>query len=247
MMKTVLDPREREANPLVFPVEIKSVSWNDRIFESLLSTWDEDLGGDIVHKGAFRRTLDHWRESGRVIPLVDNHAYRLKMSPSFRDIYGKLVDAEETDAGLLTKWRVVPGNDGDEALHRIEDGAVDQMSMGYKAVRFEFEDVEGQSSGSKRVRHLYEVKLGEGSLVIFAMNPNARIDAASVKSFVEDFHGRDDLTDTELKALEDVLEDLRALVDGEKSRRGLAPDDPRRLEVEAMVREVTIGGLAARV
>ena len=108
------------------PFEVKAADVETRTFAGLAATWDEDLGGDVIQKGAFTRTLDHWRAAGgrRVIPLVDNHAYKLKSNPSFRDIVGKLEDAREEDSGLWKRYAVARTQAGDDLLALAKDGMV---------------------------------------------------------------------------------------------------------------------------
>lgn len=156
-------------------MEVKQVDPVARTFEGLASTWDLDLGGDVIERGAFEETLDEWRESGRVLPLLDSHNWF-----SVRDAVGRLTDAEETDEGLWTQWKIVPGRDGDEILQRLrpdeDDGQpfIDSMSIGYVPTRWEFDEETG-------IRTLKEVELHEVSLVLFPMNPEARIDSGTVK------------------------------------------------------------------
>lgn len=188
------------------PFEVKATDVATRTFEGLSATWDEDLGGDTIQRGAFARTLDHWKASGgrRVIPLIDNHAYKLKASPSFRDIVGKMVDAREEDAGLWTRYSVARTPAGDDLLALASDGMVTGLSIGYMAIPGATE-----RKGGKRI--IKEVRLEEVSPVIFPMNPNAQIDALSVKALL-DAARRGDLTD-EQKA------ELRALLDDDEKPR----------------------------
>lgn len=216
------------------PFEVKALDEEKRTFTGLASTWEEDLGGDVIHKGAFARTLEHWRRSGKVLPLIDQHNYG-----SIRSVIGKLTRAEETDRGLETSWEVIEGPDGDEALRRLKGGYIDSMSIGYEAVRWEMEQREGAESW-ERIRHLKEVRLYEVSLVIWPMNPGALIDANSMK----------DLS-AALKAGRITKEQLRALLEeppaGEDEPapepKGLAPEDPKRLRLEALYRDLTLRSL----
>jgi hypothetical protein len=91
---------------LAVPFEVKEMDDESRTFSGLASTWDMDLGGDVIRKGAFKRTVGHWKKGKRPLPLVDQHRY-----DSVRDVVGKLVEAEETDAGLDTTWQVIDGPD----------------------------------------------------------------------------------------------------------------------------------------
>jgi hypothetical protein len=59
------------------------------------------------------------------------------------------------------------------------------MSIGFMPVKFDFEQPEGTDSFWDRKRHINEASLKEVSLVLFPMNPNASIDATTVKSFMQ--------------------------------------------------------------
>lgn len=154
--------------------ELKELSAKERTFEGYLSTWDLDLGGDRVIRGAFKDWIKGWEASGRVVPLLDGHNYW-----SIRSAVGKLLKAREDSVGLLTKWRVIDGDDGDAALDRLEGGIIETMSMGYEPLDYKYEKDE---EGERMTRILSKVALREGSLVIFPMNPNALIDLDSVKA-----------------------------------------------------------------
>lgn len=189
-------------------LEVKAVDEDARTFRGLASTWDLDLGGDVIHRGAFRRTIDHWRGSGKPMPLIDLHNYG-----SIRAVVGKMVDAEETEEGLVTEWEIIEGPDGDEVMRRVKGGYIDSLSIGYRAVSFDFSD--GEDGG--QIRHIREVELKEVSLVIWGMNEGARIDAASIKSALD---AMDEEQRQQIKAL---LEDPPA---GE-------PEEPKGLATEA--------------
>lgn len=42
-------------------------------FTALVSTWELDRDGECFLPGAFRRSLEQWRASGRTIPVLANH------------------------------------------------------------------------------------------------------------------------------------------------------------------------------
>lgn len=206
--------------------QVKELDAGSRTFSGLSSTWDEDLGGDIIHRGAFKRTLDSWRSSGRVIPLIDQHNYG-----SVRSVVGKMVEATESTKGLESSFEVIEGPDGDEVLRRLEGGFVDGLSIGYEAVKWEWERPEGADPW-EAVRHLKELKLYEVSVVIWGMNPDALIDPSSFKSlFNAARSGR--LTDEQ-------KDQLRALFPGSDSSKGSPPSD----ELEEPAGTPTGDGLA---
>lgn len=161
-------------------LEIKAVDESARTFEGLAATWDLDLGGDIIHKGAFRKTLAFWKQRGFAIPLIDNHRYT-----SIDDVMGTMVDAEERDEGLWARFEVDEDPKGEKLIRHIKGRRINGLSIGYEAVAPERD--------SKGIRHLKEIKLFEVSAVMFPMNPGATFDVGSVKALT-------DLSDEELRA-----------------------------------------------
>lgn len=195
-MPVTTQPDRRQSKRLATslrPFEIKSVDTAAHTFEGLAATWDLDLGGDVIHKGAFAKTLTFWREKGFSIPLIDLHNYG-----SINDVLGSMIDAEEQDAGLWAKFEVDDGADGQKLLRHIERKRLNGLSIGYEPVAPEFDDA--------GIRHLREVKLAEVSPVIWPMNPGAVFDPSSVKGYVPE------LTD-------DVIGELRAALDAEATAR----------------------------
>ena len=212
--------------------EVKALDDEARTFEGLASTWEQDLGGDVIHQGAFKRTLDHWRKSGRAIPLIDQHNYG-----SVRSVVGKLLDATETDAGLETKWEVIDGPDGDEILRRLKGGYVDGLSIGYRAIKTDEPSEDEMRAGVWR--HLKEVELKEVSVVIWGMNPDALVDTDTVKALIAKGDDRTEDETAELKALRETID--RALEPAKPV--GLAPDDPKRIAAEMVLRRLRTSNL----
>lgn len=165
-------------------VKADAIDEEARTFEGLASVWGPDLGDDVMHKGAFKKTILEWKgEDGEAIPLLNSHNHWDVLGA-----VGQLIDAKETADGLWTKWEIIPGPDGDRILDRIRPGSngrspVGKMSIGYEPMKFDFEQSESARFG--RLRNLREVKLKEVSLVLFPMAPGASIDSSSVKSFLE--------------------------------------------------------------
>src|SRR5262245_32692922 len=121
-----------ETQRLSPPFQIKSVDAKARTFRGLSSTWARDLGGDLVHKGAFARTLDHWRQSKRTIQLTDGHP-EFEPGSQVDRVLGKLTDAAETELGLESEFKMRDTAKGNEALEAIEQGFIDGLSITYKA------------------------------------------------------------------------------------------------------------------
>lgn len=245
------------------PFSFKAADDGARTFRGLTSTWSEDLGGDVIHEGAFARTIDHFKSSGRVIPLMDGHPEGEGLAGQrVRRVLGKVLDASETKAGVETVFQMVPDDpDSEAALRRIKGGFVTDLSIYYKAVRADRE--KGTKERPFGRRHIHELKWNSTGLVLTGMNPGAKADMLSVKSLVLSLQ-TDTLTDEQkaaLMALPDELKSaLRALLDAPPAPSGdqpglvtppagtptgLAPDDPRRLALEARLRGFKLRRLAS--
>jgi HK97 family phage prohead protease len=148
----------------VLEFEIKDLT-DDGRFSGYLSTFGNvDEGGDIVEPGAFKKTLREkksfpllWQHQGTLDGIVGTFSGR-------EDQTGLHVDGEfmkDTKAGV-TAHRTA------KAL--IARGIRLGLSMGYKAVKFEFDKIKDIT-----VRRLKEVALHEGSLTLFPMNDQAML------------------------------------------------------------------------
>ena len=188
------------------PFETKASNTRDRTFEGLASTFGNvDFGGDTVMPGAYTKTLQEWRTSGRSLPLVDSHDY----SSVVRTRLGKLIDARETSGGLWTKWKVFKTRAGDDLLAMLEDEGIDGLSIGYTVADSEVITLNGKS-----VRALKAINLREVSAVHWGMDPHALIDIQSVKQTLYDAS-------------------WSSIPKNWSSPSGVAPNDPRRIKLEA--------------
>lgn len=252
-MDTQTELRPRGVTDLVptswaWQFKATNIEAKERTFEGLSNTWELDLGGDVVKPGAFKRTIGRWRKSGRIIPLLDNH----DAFTSVTSVVGKLVEASETDAGLLTKFEVIDDDRGNAILRRIEGGFVDGLSIGYRPVKIEEPSEEERRGGVWRF--LTEVELREVSVVIFPMNTSSRIDAESVKTLLAE-------ADVLLRLQEptpdeqDELSRLRADIElltrkglpGAQDADGIAPDSGVRVAQLATLRALKLRRIAAPV
>lgn len=218
-----------EIKRIVVPFEVKadSIDADARTFEGLASVWGLDLGDDVMHKGAFKKTIKEWKDGDDSIPLLNSHNHYDVLSA-----FGQLIDAKETDEGLWTKWEVIDGEDGDRVLARLRPSArtgksaVSKMSIGYEPTKFNFEENDDARFG--QVRNLLEVRLKEVSLVLFPMAPGARINVGSVKTFIDaassiDPKDVDQATKAELRKLASRIGILLAPQNG---KTGTSTDEP---------------------
>jgi HK97 family phage prohead protease len=158
-------------------LEIKEIG-ADGSFEGILASYNTvDLGGDSILPGAFTKTL---QEHGAVVPLLWQHktdepigTLTLTDSPTGLLVKGQLLMGLPTaqKAYLLLKARVIKG-----------------MSIGYDAIKDAVEN---------GVRILKEIRLWEGSVVTFPMNPAAMVTAIKAHALEH----KDDFT-SELAAIQ---------------------------------------------
>ncbi len=121
-----------------------------------------DQGGDVVERGAFARSLDALRGAGRSVKLLWQH------DPA--QPIGVWDEVREDQRGLRVRGRLMPEvAKGAEALALLRAGAIDGLSIGYRAVR--------AAKAPQGGRLLQEVELWEVSLVTFPMLPEARASA----------------------------------------------------------------------
>jgi len=129
-------------------------------YASLFGTADQ--GGDVVAVGAYTASLARLAACGRAVKLLWQH------DPT--QPIGVWDEVREDARGLYVKGRLLTDvARAREAAHLIEAGAIDGLSIGYRAVKAAKDD------SGRRV--LSEIELWEVSLVTFPMLPDARIGA----------------------------------------------------------------------
>lgn len=189
-----------------FPFELKDIDEqkDGRVrFTGYASVFgNEDSYGDVIEPGAFRKTI---MEMGSRIKVLWQH-----------DPYtpiGKPEVLREDSVGLYTEALLSRTRDAVDAGILIEDGVVDELSIGFTPIKYAMR--EGNRAGG---RSLHEVKLYEYSPVTWAANDLAAITgtkdaqvflrkAHAAAAFLADNHGDEEA----LAAIPDVLEKLRAL------------------------------------
>lgn len=171
----------------VFAIEVKSTSDTGE-FEGVLSTYGNiDQVGDICERGCFDETLAT-EGSRRVFLWQHDPAQPIGRFEAISD-----------DVALRIKGRFnMDVAKAREAYSLLKSEDVTGLSIGYIA-----EDYSYDSDG---YRHLYKVKLLEGSLVTFPANLLATASAKSMerKARIMKF--------SQLKSLEDLDEDTRTKI-----------------------------------
>ena len=146
-----------------FPFKIDQVCESGE-FTGYASTFGEvDLGGDVVEKGSFKKTL---RETQDRVPILDHH------DPT-RQI-GWNLEAREDDRGLLVRGLLDLNVRVARERHSLMKMAVQVggrtgLSIGFRAIK------EEPDKKNPMIRRLKEIQLFEYSVVTFPMNPQAGV------------------------------------------------------------------------
>lgn len=182
------------------------VNMKTRIIRAYASTWDLDQGNDVIHKGAFKKT-------------ISERLSRIKVLRNHDSLLGRPISAIEDGNGLLTESYIGKHDLGEEALILAKDNILDSLSIGYSIPS-------GKSNYDGDVRNIHEVKLFEWSIVDFPMNEAARI--LDVKRLQEKIKNGS-LDSKELKNLVDILGNLTALLKQEPPKGTPVIEQPQDL------------------
>ncbi|MEE9588988.1 MAG: HK97 family phage prohead protease [Hyphomicrobiaceae bacterium] len=132
---------------------------------------NEDLGHDVVMPGAFRESIERRGTSG--IKMLFQH------DPA--QPIGVWLDFREDARGLYVKGKLMVGvARAREVLSLMRAGALDGLSIGFKAVKASRDAKSGQ-------RRLEKIDLWEISVVTFPMQPEARVTAVKAGPFADGF------------------------------------------------------------
>ena len=179
-------------------MELKSVQFKaddvdneTRVFKGYASTYDKDLGGDIILPGAFAKTLSE-------------RADRVKVLWQHNEPIGRPVKMYEDGKGLYVEAKISKTRLGDEALELMRDGVIDQMSIGYSVPQGK---ADYDENGSRLIK---ELKLYEFSAVTFPMNEKAFI--TGVKSVREALQRTPNIDKHSVNELKKLIDDLTALL-----------------------------------
>lgn len=166
--KTSLQPAQLKAN------------FGERIIEGYASTFGNvDLVGDVIEKGAFRKTLAD-RLPRKLIKVCLDHGWPIGMPAE---------GCAEDGTGLWTRSKISAVPEGDKALQFVEDGICAHMSIGYDVVKREF--IESSDPQQMPIRRLTELRLYEWSPVLWPANEQASIlGMKALNEALAEAHGR---------------------------------------------------------
>lgn len=141
----------------------------------------KDQGGDVVQKGAYTASLERVRKAAGSVKMLWQH------DPA--QPIGVWDEVREDAKGLWVKGRILTEvAKGRDVAALIAAGAIDGLSIGYRAVK--------SAKNDKGGRLLSELELWEVSLVTFPMLPDARVAGKG-----------DDPADAAMRELAAVFED----------------------------------------
>lgn len=122
---------------------------------------NKDFQGDIIHEGAFKRSIELWEEGLKNIYILWQHDVK---SP-----IGKLLDIKEDQHGLWVKIKLCHNTQlGTEAYNLLKSKVIKELSIGFNCIR-----AKHMTTGKQRV--VLEADLREISLVTFAANSEAKV------------------------------------------------------------------------
>ena len=189
-------------------LDLKSVD-SDGVFEGYASVFDrEDLGRDVMVRGAFRDSLAA-RGAGGVRMLFQHDPAQP---------IGVWTELAEDAKGLFARGRLTSEvARSREVMALMKAGAIDGLSIGFRALK-------SKRDAKSGVRRIEKVDLWEISVVTFPMLPDARIAKGKVRAFASGVPSERDferwltrdagLTRSEARAvMRDGLKGLRALRD----------------------------------
>ena len=152
-------------------------------FEGYLSVFGNvDSYGEVVEKGAYSKSIKNIMDSGRCLPVLENHGGWKTSSTDLTPI-GYFESLAEDDTGLYVKgvlYNTARGRDMYTLLKESPKGQMG-MSIGYRVIKQRAATRE-EFSNSGVISFLEEIELLEGSIVTFPANAEARVE--DVKSEV---------------------------------------------------------------
>lgn len=187
-------------------VTVKSVtddSGSTGHLKAYASVFDNvDRHGDVLRKGAFSETIEHWQKSGNTLPLLYGHDFQ----DPFANI-GTVTSVKEDDHGLFIEATIDLDNAKAAQVHRLlKEKRLTQMSYAMDVVDAGEAEVDGQYVYEIRKAHLHEVS-------VVPIGANSATEVLAVKSG----------TYVSVEEHEKLIERVKALEDKDTLAAG---DDP---------------------
>ena len=189
-------------------MEFKSIKFDDtlvnpdeRTFEGYAAAYGNvDTDGDVIEQNAFAKSIKEGFPANRIKVLWQHKAD----TP-----IGLPVEMREDSKGLWVKSKISKTAKGDEAIELMRDGVIDRLSVGFS--------IPGGKSqvDAAGVRHIYEGKLFEYSLVTWPANDQAIITGVKTLKEMREFAENHTLSEKARNELLGELSSITALLKGE--------------------------------
>jgi HK97 family phage prohead protease len=127
-----------------------------------------DQNGDIVHRGAFKKTIKERVDKG-MVPYIDTHQW------DAAHVLGTVMSASEDEKGLKFLAKLASTPDAQQIKQKMIEGHIKRNSIGFAPVQERYERQTGDKGPGDMVRHLDELKLFEISCVPIAANEESMI------------------------------------------------------------------------
>lgn len=169
--------------------ELKA-SGDEGNFTGLLSPYNVlDQGNDIVRPGSYTKNL---QEKGPIRPLLFGHKTDCPI--------GQLTLEDRADGLWCRGELLMELEDAKRAYSLMKAGIMRGLSIGFESLQDKIEN---------GVRYISQIRLWEGSLVLFPMAPDALVTA------VKAFNGE---RKTRASAPENILDDMRLMLRVESTK-----------------------------
>ena len=207
---------------------------DERTFEGYAAAYGNvDSDNDIIEQNAFAKSIKEGFPAKRIKVLWQHKA----------DMpIGLPVDMREDSKGLWVKSKISRTEKGDEAIELMRDGVIDRMSVGF-SIPGGKSTIDGQG-----IRHIYEGKLFEYSLVTWPANDQAVITGVKTLKEMREFAESNVLNAKARNELLAELASITALLKGEplKSTQPAGQPPLSSDEVKRLINS-TLGDLALSI
>lgn len=169
----------KKIDPDFTKVKVVDEEGNDSGFiEGFASVYNNvDLGGDVVRKGAFKKTIKERLKKGMIL-LFDSHA----VYEGTNAVIGAVTHAEERDEGLWFHAAFSAVSRAQEVRTKVREKILRALSFGYDVIKSSPSTEFGED-----VTELTELRLWEISVVPWGMNPKAATDIVKGIGFGQEF------------------------------------------------------------
>ncbi len=147
-----------------YSLKVADMDAGSRTVKGYLSAFNVvDSDNDVILPGAFKKSIAEngpASASNRKIAFLRNHEWE--------DVIGKMLELTEDEHGLMFTAQLGRSSKGDDALLDYQDDIIREHSIGFNYIPDKIKFIETEDGGYWAVS---EVKLWEGSAVLFGSNP----------------------------------------------------------------------------